>query len=340
MRGTQDEVIPLHVPFDVVLRGFNRQQVLDHIESLEGHMAMLVADRDAALGQVADLGKVLEHLRREAEDAHARVERLQRSSLGGAGVRIQRMLQVAEDEITELQVSTAQETTALRERTRAEADRLLRETTQRCERQEAESERRRAAAELESAAKCRQAEQASEARRQAAEQQVERDITRREAEADARIRDQQARSLAALHLLLSVAGQQLGNRVTEVERKVTRCTELQAEVTARLSAAHSLLTEVVGHSRQPAAVEQADVPDDGPDSRPAPAADSGDDSAAVAAPAPEGPLRASEWPARGGFGTSETIPMRVLGAQLSGPGTRHLTAAACIVEPPSAGGAP
>ncbi|MFN2496494.1 MAG: hypothetical protein ABR608_11395, partial [Pseudonocardiaceae bacterium] len=93
MRGPQDEVIPLHAPFEIVLRGFNRQQVIDHIESLEGHIAMMTADRDAALRQTAELSRVLDHVRHEAEQASTRLHRLQRSSLGGAGVRIQHMLQ-------------------------------------------------------------------------------------------------------------------------------------------------------------------------------------------------------------------------------------------------------
>jgi cell division septum initiation protein DivIVA len=142
MHGSDDEVIPLHPPFETVLRGFHRQQVVDYFEVLEGRLAMVEADRDAALGQAAELARVLEHLRREAEDATTRLELLQRSSLAGAGARIQRMMQLAEEELTELQASTRQETNALRERTRADADQLLGETTERCRRMEAEASTR------------------------------------------------------------------------------------------------------------------------------------------------------------------------------------------------------
>lgn len=139
MHGLDNEVIPLHPPFETVLRGFHRKQVVDHIEALEGRIAMVEADRDAALGQAAELAKVLEHLRREAEDATTRLALLQQSSLAGAGARIQRMLQLAEQELAELQASTQQEVNALRERTRAEADQLLGETTERCRRLEEEA---------------------------------------------------------------------------------------------------------------------------------------------------------------------------------------------------------
>lgn len=218
-----DEVIPLHAPFEIVLRGFNRQQVLDHLESLEGRVAMIAADRDAALRQAADLSKVLEHLRGEAAAATERVERLQRSSLGGAGVRIERMLQMAEDEITALQARTEQETTSLLERARAEADRLLRETTQRCDRLEAESEQRRSTEETESAT---------------------------------RIQDYQTRGVTGLHLLLRMAGQRLHSQVAEVERETARLTELRTDVTARLSGAHRALVEALGQVLQPIPGEQ------------------------------------------------------------------------------------
>lgn len=139
MRGADDEVIPLHPPFETVLRGFHREQVVEHIEALEARIAIAEADRVAALEQVSELSRVLEHLRREAEEATSRLELMQRSSLGGAGVRIQRMMQRVEDEIGELRAGAYRESAELREQSRAEADRMLRETTERCARMEAEA---------------------------------------------------------------------------------------------------------------------------------------------------------------------------------------------------------
>ncbi|MGH3942397.1 MAG: hypothetical protein ACRDTG_28005 [Pseudonocardiaceae bacterium] len=256
MRATQDEMVPLHVPFEIVLRGFDRRQVLDHIESLEGRIAMIAADRDAALQQTADLSKLLEHLRCEVEEANTRVERLQRSSLGAAGARIQRMLQMAEDEITALQAATEQETTSLRERTHAEADRLMQETILRCERLEAESEQRRSTEEAESAARCRRAEEDSARRRLAAEQQCERDILRKEAQAAAWITEYQTWGVAGLHLMLRIAGEGLSKRMAEVEREIARFTELRADVTARLSSAHRVLVDAVAQVERPTAIER------------------------------------------------------------------------------------
>lgn len=255
-----------HAPFEIVLRGFNRQQVLDRIGSLqariaaaEAHAARATVERDAALRQNADLAKVLEHLRREAQEATSRVERLQRSSLGGAGIRIQHMLQVAEDELTALQISTEQETTALRESSRAEADQLLREATQRCERLDRESAQRRSAAEAESAARCRQAEQESERRRRSAEQKFEADIARREAEWSTRIKEIHTRGVAGLHLLLQISGERLTRRVAEAEGEVRRFAELRTDVTARLSSAHRVLADAIGQACQRTPSEQAEL---------------------------------------------------------------------------------
>ncbi|HWR46485.1 MAG TPA: hypothetical protein VN327_02525, partial [Pseudonocardiaceae bacterium] len=112
MHGTRDEVIPFPPPFEIVLRGFDRQQVIDHVNTLEARVATIGAERDAARQWAADLNEKVEQLRREAAEATRQVDRLrheaveaatevdrlQRSPLTAATARIQRMLQMAEDE--------------------------------------------------------------------------------------------------------------------------------------------------------------------------------------------------------------------------------------------------
>src|SRR3954471_12420778 len=65
VRGSRDndELVPLHEPFETALRGFNRRQVLEHLESIDGRLAIVTADRDSALAQVAELTKALNDLR-------------------------------------------------------------------------------------------------------------------------------------------------------------------------------------------------------------------------------------------------------------------------------------
>jgi cell division septum initiation protein DivIVA len=250
MHGTRDEAAPVRPPFEIVLRGFDRQQVIDHVDALTAHVARLGAERDAALQRAADLNEKIEKLRRESTEATrqvdrlhrevaeaaTQVDRLQRSPLTAASERIQRMLQMAEDEVVELQTATERETSSLRESARTEADRLLAETRQQCERLEVESA----------------------VRRQRTEQQSERDIASREVEMDAWIRDYQTRSLATLHLIMQMAGERLSNRVVKVTRQVTAAKALRSEVTDQLSQVHRLLVEALGVVDQPTAAEQSE----------------------------------------------------------------------------------
>ena len=291
MHGTRDEAVPLPPPFEIVLRGFHRQQVIDHVTALKARVATIGTERDVALQRAGDLNDQVETLQREAAEATrqldrlrkeasataAELDRLQRSPLTGATGRIQRMLQIAEDEAAELTAATEQQTTSLRESTRAEADRLLTEARQRCERLEAESNALRQAVEDETAAdqlltqarqECERLEAESNARRQAveaetaarhqqAEQQAERDIARREAETDAWIRDYQTHSVAALHLIMRMAAERLSNRVLKVTRQVAAARQLRSEVTGQLSEVHRLLVGALGVADQLTPAEQA-----------------------------------------------------------------------------------
>lgn len=69
--------------------------MLDHLESLHGRIAIIAADRDAALTQVPELSKVLDHLRQEADarrqeadKATAQVERILKDPMAEASARI------------------------------------------------------------------------------------------------------------------------------------------------------------------------------------------------------------------------------------------------------------
>jgi chromosome segregation ATPase len=238
MHGTRDELVPLPPPFEIVLRGFDRQQVIERFNVLQARVGAVGAERDAALARAADLHEKWQQLRREAaeatmqvdrlrqeaEETATEVDRLQRSPLSAATARIQRMLQIAEDEAAELKANAEQETTSLRENARAEVDRLLVETRQRCERLEDESL----------------------ARSQRAQLQSERDIAGREAETDAWIRDYQTRCVAALHLIMQLAGERLNSRMVKAKRQVSAARTLRSEVTGQLSEVHRLLTDALG----------------------------------------------------------------------------------------------
>lgn len=275
-------MVPLHQPFDTALRGFHRRQVLEHLESLDGRITMVAADRDAALAQVADLSKVLnhlcsesellEHLRREAEKANSQVERMLKSPMAEAGARIERVMRLAEEEaaelkaraegeiaaeraradqdIAELRACADQEITRLRACVSSETESLFEHTKRHCERLEADSARRL----------------------EVAEQDAARAIAERDSEASARIQGNDRRSIARLHLMLQAVGEQLATRVCAVEQdeaalrelrakvatEVTALAALRTEVTAALATTHQILTDAIGQVGQ-ITVEHPDV---------------------------------------------------------------------------------
>ncbi len=290
MRGSRedDDLVPLHEPFETALRGFNRRQVLEHLESLDGRIAVVAADRDAALTQVAELSKVmnhlqlqselLEYLRREAHEASSRVERVLATPMAEASARIQRIMRLAEEEAAELKATAEAEIVA----GRAHADQELAELRASADEQ-ITSLRAHASRETKSLLEharrqCDQLEADSAARREAAEQHAAQAIAEREAEASIGILDSELRSITRLHLVHQMVGEQLSSRACAVERDESALRELRAQVakdgaaleslrtdvTASLAATYQVLTEALGQVGRTAVytsrVEHAEVP--------------------------------------------------------------------------------
>jgi hypothetical protein len=293
VRGLRDsdDLVPLHEPFETALRGFNRRQVLDHLESLDGRLAIVAADRDDALAQVAELSNALNrlrsetellvHLRREAEKATAEVERILTAPMAQAGARIQRIMQLAEEEAAELKTRAQAEIAA----TKARADQDIAELRARADDQITAlrvSAGREAKSLLEHAKRqCTQLESESAARRQAAEQDSKQAIAQHESAANERIRANELRGLAGLHVMARVIGEHLTDRTCAVERdeaalrerraqvstEVSSLDALRTEITAAVVATHQLLGEALGQVRKLAAQQpsaddgqQPDVP--------------------------------------------------------------------------------
>ena len=278
-------MVPLHEPFEAALRGFNRQQVLAHIESLDGQISMVTADRESALAQVAELcrtidhlreeSELLTHLRREAEKANEQVELMHKEPMVAASSRIQHIVRLAEEEAAELKARAEKESAELRARVeketeelRAQAEKAADELRARTN-QEAAAHRKRATGEAEAmlrdmTQRCKQLEADSERRRKAAEQQSEQEVTRRETEASEGIRAREQRSIAAVHLMLKVVGPQLAERIAAVERQEAELAEsrtrtgkevhtlenFRANITAQLSATRQVLAEALEQVRQ------------------------------------------------------------------------------------------
>lgn len=291
VRGSRDndELVSLHEPFETALRGFNRRQVLEHLESLDGRLAIVTADRDSALAQVAELTKALKdlrsetdllnHLRREAEKATAQMNRILTQPMAQAGTRIQRIMDLAEEEAVELKTRAQAEIAA----TKARADQDIAEVRARADEQIAAlraSASREAKSLIEHAKRqCDQLESESAALRQAAEQDSMRAIAESESAANNRIRASELRSLAGVQVMAWVMAEHLTARKCAVEQEEAALHELRAqmadevsgldalrtEITAAVVATHHLLGEALGQVRKlaaqrPPANGQPDVP--------------------------------------------------------------------------------
>lgn len=232
------------------MRGFNRRQVLEHLESLDGRIAIALADRDAALAQVSQLSKALDHLRtqgellahlrRETDKASSEVDRILTTPMAEASARILHILKLAEEETAELK--TRAEADIIARRARADQDiAALRGNAEdqiaglrACATREAKSLLDHARRQ------CDRLESESAARCEAAEQEAAHTIAQREDAASKRIRDSELRGLAGLHLMLRVIGKHLANREHAVERDESALHELRTQVTSQATALETL----------------------------------------------------------------------------------------------------
>ncbi|MGH3671029.1 MAG: hypothetical protein ACRDSH_10390 [Pseudonocardiaceae bacterium] len=253
------------------------------------------------MAQVAELSKALhhlrlesnlvEHLRRQADEATAQVERILTSPMAQAGARIQRIMRLAEEEATERTAHAEAEATQLKADAEAEAAAKLARADQDMAELRARIEEqisglraragREAKALLEHAkGQCDQLEADSAARRAADDAEAAQAVAQRESEASDRIRDSEVRSVARIHLLIQMMDKQLLTRVSAVERdesalrelraqvadEVTAHQAMRAELLATLAGTHQLLAETLGQVRR---VPHLHVPTERTDQTPA-----------------------------------------------------------------------
>ncbi|WIV55168.1 hypothetical protein [Amycolatopsis nalaikhensis] len=149
--------LPLPESFALTFRGYDRTQVDERIDELLAELALLTADRDAAVAEAETLARRLDEARAENAELWARVDRLCRTPADPAAVgdRVRRMLDLAHAEAAGITgtarqraaaiVREAEETAERREAdARAHAAALVDDARQRVERL-AEIERRTAA---------------------------------------------------------------------------------------------------------------------------------------------------------------------------------------------------
>ncbi|MCF8611109.1 hypothetical protein L5G28_13230 [Gordonia sp. HY285] len=170
-------------PFPIVMRGYDRDHVTDHIRRLDAELQMMAADRDSAHASADDLHERLEQARAQMHGLQREVDTLSvpPTTVAGMSDRVSRMLQLATDEAAELRANARDEAAE----------------TLSVARQNAQQERDDAAAAAERTKELAQEHSDSlitDAERRAADIDAEADRIRREAEAaldDARRRAQE-----------------------------------------------------------------------------------------------------------------------------------------------------
>src|SRR4051812_48437371 len=90
--------------FTVGRRGYEPQQVDAHLRRLDAEIRILVADRDAAVDQAAQLGRELDEARLRADRLRTQVRTMaaRPSDVQGMSERIRTMLRLAEDEVADM----------------------------------------------------------------------------------------------------------------------------------------------------------------------------------------------------------------------------------------------
>lgn len=116
----ENELIPLKTGFDLALRGFDRNQVTQHLQAVQEEQRVLQTDRDSALSQVDRLTERLNMARSEIDSLNQKNDELSKAPVNATdlGERLNRMVSLANADAKD--ITTRAETAAAN--TRAEAD--------------------------------------------------------------------------------------------------------------------------------------------------------------------------------------------------------------------------
>lgn len=129
MEDPAEAIVPLRPGFDIQIRGFNRNQVVEHIELLEDQLKIVTIDRNEAIQLNTDLRLLCEDTRRELGEAEQRLRRIESSETGlpAASQRVQNMLAMAEEEVQTLREQANRQAEIVRGSAEQEARALIEE---------------------------------------------------------------------------------------------------------------------------------------------------------------------------------------------------------------------
>ena len=253
--------------FDVVIRGYDRSQVHDVVDRLDGELRVALADKDASAARAAELASHLSGAQAELESLRQKAQSAAAPNFESMGARISHMLKLAEEEANDIRrialegqsrsQAELKATTDEGERVRTEAEAQAKRMTE-----EAQAEARRVTEQAQDAAaktvgeaqkqsdelnerarvSAEQAEVASKARVAKIEEDFQLAQKARRAEA-ARVeqeRDQSSRRDAQNRI--EQAQRRSDDIVTAAEQRVTDLDAQRGELHARLTQVRELLT--------------------------------------------------------------------------------------------------
>ena len=264
--GSGEQYLPrVESTFAVVLRGYDRSQVAEHLRLVNAELRMIAADRDAAVDQSSQLAYRLDAARTDSERLREQLTRMSAppETVDGMGERLQWMLRLAQEEVHEMRARAEAEAEAVRAEAEAGAAELDERT--RRERTELEAERTAARAEIEreladarTEAERLRAEaeeervvldQQAETRRGEAEQDFTIALASRRAAAEADFVDLEARRRAEATRITDEANADAERLVAEAEQRARRVlTEARRRI-AELRGVRDRTTAQLGNAR-------------------------------------------------------------------------------------------
>lgn len=124
-----ETVVPLRPGFDNEFRGFNRGQVLEHIELLEDQVRILIADRDEAIRLNEDQRRITDETRQRMEEMSAELNRLENSETGvpQATRRMQNLLRTADQEAGAIREHARRDAETIRGTASTDAEQIRKE---------------------------------------------------------------------------------------------------------------------------------------------------------------------------------------------------------------------
>lgn len=271
---------PPAVEFAVVRRGYDPQQVTDHLDRLDTELAIAVDDRAALTVQSTQLGEELETVRQALDRAEAEIERLRRevlvlagpaTGIAGMDERLQMMLRVTHDEFDGMHAEAAREVADLI----AAVGRETGQPEDPAAHREIDGSPRDAAAE-----RARLDDEAA-ARRDAADEEFRVRLAMRCREALAQVASLQAQGMRTAQQVLDDAHTQARmlldhtratarGMVGESQREVDELTAVRRRLAEQLDHSRDLLSQAMPRIPQPAAPRPAPAADDSRPLVPAP----------------------------------------------------------------------